>query len=551
MFIGPEDLSTLAFHLRGSTDLLTRLTQLLEGCRELEEFAAEYDYSPEVPGNGFRSFISICSILVRNISQVVEGKCEKSKRLIKDYGTMTNTLIKILDLLRIVRTKGTEFDASLISETDILITTKAFMLSESDIAPVYDSGSCGPFWLSDFSRSDAMLKSLALNFLASGTIDRTKMLLSKSSARGIMSHNAFALTLEQIKKPVAYLDMFPMNLALKVLPYRSGVHSKSVLVQRSSPFLIRAAGSRSDIHETEIIIDSSAKREGSSIRCLLLTSSSSSSHSKGSNDSCLMFHVHGGAFVVGKPEFFVPSISRPCHDFNVPVISVDYALAPENRFPAGMQDILDVYMFLTSGSNEVRRMLGFHPKTIVLSGESSGANMCLELCIALHKIQKAGHPVLMPKGLSLQVPCTAAAPIVLPSITYAAIDPALTPAIIAIVFGSYPRHEEEVPRDNWHRTPDCGRILRNIRSNDPLFNVLAGDCLQQLTGMQLSLFLAEFDPLLDQGIAIAKKWPSKVRLRIGKGMTHMFELPDKAAVAADVQWVQEGVAELLGRKSIP
>lgn len=60
---------------------------------------------------------------------------------------------------------------------------------------------------------------------------------------------------------------------------------------------------------------------------------------------------------------------------NIPgsfLISVDYRLAPENKLPDQLQDGLDVYLWLLSGHESVKEMLGFEPKDVILKGDSAG-----------------------------------------------------------------------------------------------------------------------------------------------------------------------------------
>ena len=65
---------------------LNNFKKSLEECarnvKEIESFASLYDYSPEVPGNGFRSFIDIiesaikkspkiCTLVIRNRGKIL------------------------------------------------------------------------------------------------------------------------------------------------------------------------------------------------------------------------------------------------------------------------------------------------------------------------------------------------------------------------------------------------------------------------------------------------------------------------------------------------
>lgn len=52
-------------------------------------------------------------------------------------------------------------------------------------------------------------------------------------------------------------------------------------------------------------------------------------------------------------------------------MSIDYRIRCE--YPKGQQDVLDAYLWLTSGLDEVEEVLGFQPTKILLCGDSAGA----------------------------------------------------------------------------------------------------------------------------------------------------------------------------------
>lgn len=72
----------------------------------------------------------------------------------------------------------------------------------------------------------------------------------------------------------------------------------------------------------------------------------------------------------------------------VPIISVDYRLSPEHKWPAALQDCLDAYLWLTSGSDEVIQYIGYKPENIIFTGDSAGGNLCLILSCLLNDIKK-------------------------------------------------------------------------------------------------------------------------------------------------------------------
>jgi len=88
----------------------------------------------------------------------------------------------------------------------------------------------------------------------------------------------------------------------------------------------------------------------------------------------VILHMHGGGFSLGSAAGSVGFVSDLARKAGMSAITVDYRLAPEHPYPAALQDVAAVYQALlqreTSGAQ------------IVVSGESAGGNLALELLIA-------------------------------------------------------------------------------------------------------------------------------------------------------------------------
>jgi acetyl esterase/lipase len=73
---------------------------------------------------------------------------------------------------------------------------------------------------------------------------------------------------------------------------------------------------------------------------------------------------HGGGFAIGSIETHDNQVRRLCRDVHVEVVSVGYRLAPENPWPAAVEDALAA----------TRWALGRHER-IVVGGDSAGGNL--------------------------------------------------------------------------------------------------------------------------------------------------------------------------------
>jgi epsilon-lactone hydrolase len=89
----------------------------------------------------------------------------------------------------------------------------------------------------------------------------------------------------------------------------------------------------------------------------------------------VIFHMHGGGFALGSASSSVGFASDLARKAGMSAITVDYRLAPEHPYPAALHDVTSAYQALLE-----RDRAGAQ---IVVSGESAGGNLALELLIAV------------------------------------------------------------------------------------------------------------------------------------------------------------------------
>jgi len=99
----------------------------------------------------------------------------------------------------------------------------------------------------------------------------------------------------------------------------------------------------------------------------------------------VMVYAHGGGGVIGDLETshiacqVIAAAARCC------VLSVDYRLAPEHRFPAGLEDMAAAWHWACD--NALR--FGGRPGTAAIGGDSRGANFAAVLC---QEMMRLGAP---------------------------------------------------------------------------------------------------------------------------------------------------------------
>ncbi|RSM94462.1 esterase [Nonomuraea sp. WAC 01424] len=97
--------------------------------------------------------------------------------------------------------------------------------------------------------------------------------------------------------------------------------------------------------------------------------------------------LHGGGFVMGDLDTEHPWAARLAEGSGATVISVGYRLAPENPFPAALDD---AYAVLTWTAEHARE-LGVDPERIAVGGHSAGGG--LAAAMALRARDEQGPPI--------------------------------------------------------------------------------------------------------------------------------------------------------------
>jgi len=224
-----------------------------------------------------------------------------------------------------------------------------------------------------------------------------------------------------------------------------------------------------------------------------------------SPEAPLMIYAHMGGGVIGDLE--------TCHTFcsilagaaHAPVISIDYRLAPEHRFPAGLEDMLAAVRW---GRDNAERY-GAPKRRVAIGGDSMGGGFAAAVCQALRKA-KEPQPALQ-------------------LLIYPWVDVACESASMTIYGESYPLTRALL---DWFVAHYMGAA---DHPSDPRLSPLAEP---DLAGLAPAIVVtAGFDPLVDQGEAYARKLKAAgvpVAYRCYDSLSHGFTAFTGAVPAADV-----------------
>jgi acetyl esterase len=104
----------------------------------------------------------------------------------------------------------------------------------------------------------------------------------------------------------------------------------------------------------------------------------------------LVVFYHGGGFVVGGIDTHAGLAAEIARQLDLPVVSVEYRLAPENPWPAGPDDAEAAARWIAANG----AALGREITGLVLCGDSAGGNLAIVTALALRDAP-AAVPVIM------------------------------------------------------------------------------------------------------------------------------------------------------------
>jgi acetyl esterase/lipase len=82
----------------------------------------------------------------------------------------------------------------------------------------------------------------------------------------------------------------------------------------------------------------------------------------------LMIHAHGGGFIAHSSKSHQIYLKSWCKELQVPIVSIDYSLAPEHPFPRASQECFYVYAWCLIN----RHLLGWTGECVICTGDSAG-----------------------------------------------------------------------------------------------------------------------------------------------------------------------------------
>jgi acetyl esterase len=125
----------------------------------------------------------------------------------------------------------------------------------------------------------------------------------------------------------------------------------------------------------------------------------------GDGTAPVVVFFHGGGWVAGTLETHDPYCRALAKEAGVVVVSVDYRLAPEHKFPAGLEDCLAVTEWVLAHAGE----LGGDGSRVTVGGDSAGGTLATVVALLLRDkgVKKLAGQILLYPATAYYDPPTA------------------------------------------------------------------------------------------------------------------------------------------------
>lgn len=203
----------------------------------------------------------------------------------------------------------------------------------------------------------------------------------------------------------------------------------------------------------------------------------------------VLLYLHGGAYLLGSARTHRRMVSHIAREAGIRALVPNYRLAPEHRFPAGLEDAIAVYGALLAE--------GIPPRDIAIAGDSAGGGLTMATLMSL---RDAGKP--LPAAACLLSPWLDLAGGGETAVTRAHLDP-------------------------WFRGTDMPGIVQRYCDPDEIRNPLVSPVYGNARGLPpLLIQVGDHEILLSDATRmtdLVSAAEGKVTLQVWPGMWHVWQ----------------------------
>ncbi|EZA47677.1 hypothetical protein DMN91_012343 [Ooceraea biroi] len=384
--------------------ILDHLDQLQPLYREIAKFAPDFDFDEDTPANGYRSFLSLVDKCILHSGQVCRQMfCHKNSMLfrkshhvkkIEACSQLLASLYTCLQQLKTLYSWSTEVmgDGKLSLFPVEGHSAQEFLAQAENINQYCFYGRCLGFQFCD-SLKDVLkalsfcMASFSEMYYNNGTLlgrcaNSVKYLLDpEARARRIVNISQHAdISFCQAFWFLNESDILSMMNPSSAINQIISIPPEELILPTLDGGTVSIPIPNSHIGKKPIHVRllSSKRRIG------MVGSGGISGELLGLCDE-LIIHSHGGGFVSQTSRSHEMYLRKWATTLGVPILSIDYSLAPEAPYPRALEEVLYAYAWALKHAST---LLGSTAKKVILVGDSAGANLnlgatlkCLQLNI--------------------------------------------------------------------------------------------------------------------------------------------------------------------------
>lgn len=203
-----------------------------------------------------------------------------------------------------------------------------------------------------------------------------------------------------------------------------------------------------------------------------------------------VLYLHGGGYVFGSIDSHRPLLQALGKQVGLQVVAINYRLAPENKFPAAVEDAVQAYQWLLDE--------GHPPGNIAIAGDSAGGGLAMALLLAI-------------KDKNMPLPSSAVC---------------ISPWVDLTASGESVK--TRVHRDPMLLGQSEGHFAAQYASREDWENPYASPLFGDLSGLpRVLVHVGTEEILFSDAVRLTEKLQSykvRARLRVWEGQVHVFHL---------------------------
>ncbi|XP_036332925.1 hormone-sensitive lipase [Rhagoletis pomonella] len=457
---------------------------------QIDAFAYKYDFDEHTPGNGYRSFISVTNSCItygqgicKNLHATRATMFFRKKYFMKEVESCSQLLSSLCTCLQyLLIMHDWSCDSGDLFANGEHTAEELFEMGDT-INQYAFYGRCLGFQYDNSIRG-------VLRFIAIGMASFSEVFYAEvegkiqKTTRGLWTGSKYFLNPEQCARRIVNISQnakIDFCKAFWFLAESEMMHTIPTIVGSSvkvnrvieippEPLQLPRVNKSQKLHPVtdvnqndnveliDIPLPSAHIGPGNSVKVRLLSFSrregmigmfSRSWRRLPARSRSVLFHCHGGGFVAQSSKSHELYLRDWAAALDVPIISVDYSLAPEAPFPRALEEVFYAYCWMLRNTEH----LGTTAERIVLAGDSAGANLCIG--VALKCIEQG---VRVPDGLFLAYCPTLISFVPSPARLLCLMDPLLPFGFMMRCLRAYASPGKEQMQENVKHTSEMADI---------------------------------------------------------------------------------------------